>query len=70
MVRSARRACNDLTYLIIMDAVRFVKVYFSGRWPAVFTNQSPQKYAPEKNRRRVKAGMGFPSATATTPISR
>lgn len=51
-------ACNDLTYLI-MDAVRFVKVYQPSLACRIH-NQSPQKYM-EKIVDVVKAGMGFPA---------
>lgn len=40
--RSGGDACNDLTYLI-MDAVRFVKVYQPSLACRIH-NQSPQKY--------------------------
>lgn len=56
--RSGGDACNDLTYLI-MDAVRFVKVYQPSLACRIH-NQSPQKYM-EKIVDVVKAGMGFPA---------
>ena len=56
--RSGGDACNDLTYLI-MDAVRFVKVYQPSLACRIH-NQSPQQYM-EKIVDVVKAGMGFPA---------
>nr|WP_317697437.1 choline trimethylamine-lyase [Serratia sp. UGAL515B_01] len=56
--RSGGDACNELTYLI-MDAVRFVKVYQPSLACRIH-NQSPQKYM-EKIVDVVKAGMGFPA---------
>lgn len=56
--RSGGDACNELTYLI-MDAVRFVKVYQPSLACRIH-NQSPQKYM-EKIVEVVKAGMGFPA---------
>ncbi|NIY49067.1 choline trimethylamine-lyase [Cedecea colo] len=56
--RSGGDACNDLTYLI-MDAVRFVKVYQPSLACRIH-NQSPQPYM-EKIVDVVKAGMGFPA---------
>ncbi len=56
--RTGGDACNDLTYLI-MDAVRFVKVYQPSLACRIH-NQSPQKYM-EKIVDVVKAGMGFPA---------
>lgn len=56
--RSGGDAANDLTYLI-MDAVRFVKVYQPSLACRIH-NQSPQKYM-EKIVDVVKAGMGFPA---------
>ena len=55
--RSGGDACNDLTYLI-MDAVRFVKVYQPSLACRIH-NQSPQKYM-EKIRRRGESGNGLP----------
>ncbi|MEJ2763059.1 choline trimethylamine-lyase [Photobacterium sp. MCCC 1A19761] len=51
-------ATNDLT-LLIMDAVRFVKVYQPSLACRIH-NQSPQHYM-EKIVEVVKAGMGFPA---------
>lgn len=56
--RSGGDACNDLTYLI-MDAVRFVKVYQPSLACRIH-NQSPQAYL-EKIVDVVKSGMGFPA---------
>lgn len=56
--RSGGDACNELTYLI-MDAVRFVKVYQPSLACRIH-NQSPQQYM-EKIVDVVKAGMGFPA---------
>lgn len=56
--RSGGDACNELTYLI-MDAVRFVKVYQPSLACRIH-NQSPQQYM-EKIVEVVKAGMGFPA---------
>lgn len=56
--RSGGDACNDLTWLI-MDAVRFVKVYQPSLACRIH-NQSPQKYL-EKIVDVVQAGMGFPA---------
>ncbi|QGU88555.1 choline trimethylamine-lyase [Erwinia sorbitola] len=56
--RTGGDACNDLTYLI-MDAVRFVKVYQPSLACRIH-NQSPIKYM-EKIVDVVKAGMGFPA---------
>ncbi|WP_380182190.1 choline trimethylamine-lyase [Kalamiella sp. sgz302252] len=56
--RSGGDACNELTYLI-MDAVRFVKVYQPSLACRIH-NQSPQEYM-EKIVDVVKAGMGFPA---------
>ncbi|ATY92234.1 hypothetical protein PEC301296_31680 [Pectobacterium carotovorum subsp. carotovorum] len=56
--RSGGDACNDLTYLI-MDAVRFVKVYQPSLACRIH-NQSPHKYM-EKIVDVVKSGMGFPA---------
>ncbi|PVZ69792.1 choline trimethylamine-lyase [Pelagibaculum spongiae] len=56
--REGGDACNDLTYMI-MDAVRFVKVYQPSLACRIH-NQSPQKYL-EKIVDVVKAGMGFPA---------
>lgn len=56
--RSGGDACNDLTW-IIMDAVRFVKVYQPSLACRIH-NQSPHKYM-EKIVDVVKAGMGFPA---------
>ncbi|RYC41062.1 choline trimethylamine-lyase [Pectobacterium zantedeschiae] len=56
--RSGGDACNDLTYLI-MDAVRFVKVYQPSLACRIH-NQSPHEYM-EKIVDVVKSGMGFPA---------
>lgn len=56
--RTGGDACNDLTYLI-MDAVRFVKVYQPSLACRIH-NQSPLEYM-EKIVDVVKAGMGFPA---------
>ncbi|MHC1749685.1 MAG: choline trimethylamine-lyase [Cellulosilyticaceae bacterium] len=56
--RGGGDATNDLTYLI-MDAVRFVKVYQPSLACRIH-NQSPQEYM-EKIVDVVKAGMGFPA---------
>lgn len=56
--RTGGDATNDLTYLI-MDAVRFVKVYQPSLACRIH-NQSPQAYM-EKIVDVVKAGMGFPA---------
>lgn len=56
--RSGGDATNELTYLI-MDAVRFVKVYQPSLACRIH-NQSPQQYM-EKIVDVVKAGMGFPA---------
>ncbi|PKX81686.1 glycyl radical enzyme [Pectobacterium peruviense] len=56
--RSGGDACNDLTYLI-MDAVRFVKVYQPSLACRIH-NQSPHEYM-EKIIDVVKSGMGFPA---------
>ncbi|WP_299014879.1 choline trimethylamine-lyase [uncultured Photobacterium sp.] len=56
--RSGGDATNDLT-LLIMDAVRFVKVYQPSLACRIH-NQSPQHYM-EKIVDVVKAGMGFPA---------
>ncbi|PVY73466.1 formate C-acetyltransferase [Pectobacterium versatile] len=56
--RSGGDACNDLTYLI-MDAVRFVKVYQPSLACRIH-NQSPQAYL-ERIVDVVKSGMGFPA---------
>ncbi|SFD11387.1 formate C-acetyltransferase [Pragia fontium DSM 5563 = ATCC 49100] len=56
--RTGGDATNDLTYLI-MDAVRFVKVYQPSLACRIH-NQSPQQYM-EKIVDVVKAGMGFPA---------
>lgn len=56
--RTGGDATNDLT-LLIMDAVRFVKVYQPSLACRIH-NQSPQHYM-EKIVDVVKAGMGFPA---------
>lgn len=65
--RSGGDACNDLTYLI-MDAVRFVKVYQPSLACRIH-NQSPQKYM-EKSSTSSRRGWASRPATSMTPISR